>query len=82
MNKNNGAISAPLQRLVRCYYCYCDPANDTLHEALLKIKGCNNCYCDISLKGEWTGDGWAAIGDLVRIHGKDKVAKAAKVIGI
>ena len=72
----------PVERLVRCYYCYCDPSKDTLREALLKLKRCKNCRSDILLKGHWTGSGWETVKELVRIHGKDKVAKMAEVVGI
>jgi hypothetical protein len=67
---------------VICPYCLCDPEKDTLHEALLKIKGCINCRADISLKGDWTGHGWAAIKALIGTHGKEKTAKAAKALGL
>ena len=58
-----------------CRFCGCDPSEDSLSEAVYKLKACKNCILDIGLKGKWTGDGERILKDLIKLHGKELVAK-------
>lgn len=58
-----------------CPYCAADP-DGTLDDCLRALFACPNCRADLSLGGDWTGDGVRAIKRLVARFGKDVVLAA------
>lgn len=65
-------MSGPLHR---CPYCGANPDGD-LADCIAALLACNNCKCDVAARGDWTGDGWAAIQRLRELHSDDAVQAA------
>jgi hypothetical protein len=60
-----------------CVYCGASGEGDLLDE-IKRLVNCNNCVSDIHSKGNWTGDGFAAIKRLVERFGIEAVNEAWK----
>ncbi len=63
-----------------CPYCYAN-IEDGLTETIKKLKSCTNCMADIHLQGEWAGNGFQVLKDLVKKFGVAAVEAEFKKTG-